>query len=80
MKAPIITNPYCPPVGELSPKNSPFVVKRGEELPAEPKESLDRIIRKKGEDSQVDTGQDVPEPYKSRCRETGSSSGIPGSG
>jgi hypothetical protein len=60
----------------MAPNDSPFIVKRGEELPAGHKKVYIELCTKRGEDSQVDTGQDVPERYKSHCGQTGSS-GIP---
>jgi len=66
--APIVTDPYTVPAGKTAPNNPPFIVKRSDELPAGQKSfrSHDTRNRKeKGEDSQVETSQYVPEVYQS---------------
>jgi hypothetical protein len=68
-EAPNITHPYRPQVGTLAPNDHPFIVKRGEEFPAGQKKVGRRNTPKKGNDSQIDTSHDVPDPHKSYCQE-----------
>jgi hypothetical protein len=65
----MITDPYRPSVGKVAPKDTPFIVKRSEELPAGQRKVGPRNTRKKGEESHVDAGHGVPKLYKANCQE-----------
>jgi hypothetical protein len=62
----------------MAPNDSPFIVKCSDELPARQIKKVwivySNIQKQKAKDSQVDTGQKVPELFKSHCsrKRTGS--------
>ena len=68
----IVTDPYSVPVGKMAPNNPPFIVERSKELPAGQKSFRAHDTRnreEKGEDSQVDAAQYVPDHFHSHCQE-----------
>ena len=52
---PIVTDPYCPAIGDTTPDDLAFIVESGEELPAARKELRYVTCGKKGADSQEET-------------------------
>jgi hypothetical protein len=64
-----ITHPHRPSVGEMAPKDPPFVVKSSQELPAAQTELDCKTCKKNGEDSQVETIHDVDVLHNSDCQE-----------
>ncbi len=69
-EGPMTTDPYRPSIGEMAPKDLPFVVESGEEFP--PGHHGGRLsyvtCRENGEDSQEDTIHSVPELHLSPCQ------------
>jgi hypothetical protein len=43
----LITDPYRPSVGKTTPNDTPFIVKRRDELPASKQKGLNRVMHEK---------------------------------